>query len=577
MIRLGRIMFRSSSSLYAHIPCPVLPRCRLPHCLFSHGVQQQIQLPDEVSLTKQQIANHATVASNNTVNTGKESDPKRLSTAQAVAGKQNSLAFKETVKRGLPAADKSTVPLHPVKRVRQEASPSKPTKSAIVPPSSPVPEDRVKDASVVYILPVKPHPPAMHSQRLQLATALAKALRDQGLSSTPNNAASAKEHEIASRTTSITYVSTMKHHIISLGRKGKSSEKAHETKDIPNERILEYLPRLVHTERQLGENKYMTALPSQKDIDEAIAAAASGYETCDRCTRYFRVGADGQSECLHHWGKPYRVKGSDKKFSCCGEIEGMTAGCRTSPNHVFRITHYPRLAAMIPFRTAVSGDKFPAAVALDCEMGYTTLGTELIRLTILEFPSSKVLYDTLVKPIGDVIDLNTQYSGVASVDEPGIPSFDAAMTRVFDNYIGADTILIGHGLENDLAVMRLFHQKVIDTSILFPLDSPELVSRGYKRSLKSLASSLLQRDIQVSSRVPAIRSTVVAAVGVVSSGSTAPSSVIEPEVRDLKQEGHDSIEDAKAAADLVALRARFMLALEDQRRAQATSTGVGGE
>ncbi|KAK9366462.1 hypothetical protein V1509DRAFT_629978 [Lipomyces kononenkoae] len=566
-------MFRSSSSLYAHIPCPVLPRCRLPHCLFSHGLQQQVQLPDELSPSKQQMK-HSTVA-NGSVNSGKESDPKRLSKIQPHISKKSSVEFSETVKRVLPQ------PTTAVKRARQEVSPSKSSKSpTVVTPSSTAPGDGAKDAPVIYILPVKPHPPALHSQRLQLAIALAKALRDKGLSSTPNNAASAKEHEIASKTTSLTYVNTMKHHIISLGKRVKSPEKkANEAKDIPSERILEHLPRLVHTEQQLGENKYMTALPSEKDIDEAIAGAASGYETCDRCTRYFKVGADGQSECLHHWGKPYRVKGSEKKFSCCGEMEGMTAGCRTSPNHVFRITHYPRLAAMIPFRVAISGGKFPAAVALDCEMGYTTLGTEMIRLTILEFPSNNVLYDTLVKPIGDVIDLNTQYSGVTSVDEPGIPSFDAAMTKVLNDYIGADTILIGHGLENDLAVMRLFHLKVIDTSILFPLDNPELVSRGYKRSLKSLASSLLQRDIQGSSRLPAVvRSTET--VGVVSSDSTTPNSVVEPGASGLKQEGHDSIEDAKAAADLVAMRVRFMLTLEDQRQAQATSvasTGANGK
>ncbi|KAK9363178.1 hypothetical protein V1504DRAFT_446531 [Lipomyces starkeyi] len=569
-------MFRSSCALYAHIPCPVLPRCRLPHCLFSHGQQHQFQPPVERPVTKRQIANCARAASS-CVNTGKESDSSRLSTIKSSGGKNKSLAFRETAKRKVPAAESSTLPTTPTKRARQQVPlPSKPTKSTVATSSLTASEDGAKDSTVVYILPVKPHPPALHSQRLQLATALAKALRDNKLSTTPNNAASAKELEIASRTSSLTYANTMKQHIISLGKRGKPPEKvANEAKEIPTERILEYLPQFVHKEWQLEENKYMTALPSEKDIDEARAAAASGYEICDRCTRYFMVGADGQAECVHHWGKPYRLKGSDRRFSCCGEMEGMTAGCRTSPKHVFRITHYPRLAVMIPFRKAAGGDKFPAAVALDCEMGYTALGTELIRLTILEFPSNKVLYDTLVKPIGDVIDLNTQYSGVTSVDEPGIPTFDAAMKTVLENYIGLETILIGHGLENDLAVMRLCHQKVIDTSILFPLDNPELVSRGYKRSLKSLASSWLQRDIQVSSRSSAVVRSTTAEVISKNSGagsdSTACSSVGAPEAFTLKQEGHDSIEDAKAAADLVALKAKFMLALQDQRSAAATS------
>ena len=35
-------------------------------------------------------------------------------------------------------------------------------------------------------------------------------------------------------------------------------------------------------------------------------------------------------------------------------------------------------------------------------------------------------------------------------------------------YVSEDTILIGHSLENDLKAMQVFHQKVIDTSIIYP-------------------------------------------------------------------------------------------------------------
>ncbi|KAK9248040.1 hypothetical protein V1506DRAFT_530570 [Lipomyces tetrasporus] len=567
-------MFRSSRGLYSHIPCPVLPRCRLPHCLFNHGQQHQTKQPRQ-AVPQQQISNSASTAGSS-VYAGKGRVSSSLLIGQSEINEHVSLAIKGSAKRDAPATESTVPTATPTKRARQQVSvPLESKHSADAAANFTAAEDGAKDSAVVYILPVKPHPPALHSQRLQLATALAKALRDNKLSTTPNNAASTKELEIASRTTSATYANTMKQHIISLGKRGKSVEKikAKKTNEIPSERILEYIPQLVHKEWQLEENKYLTALPSQNEIEEARAAVASGYETCDRCTRHFKVGAEGQSECVHHWGKPYRVKGSDKKFSCCGEMEGMTAGCRTSPRHVFRITHYPRLAVMIPFRQATAtGNNFPSAVALDCEMGYTTLGSELIRLTILEFPSNNVLYDSLVKPIGEVIDLNTQYSGVTSVEDPGIPTFDATMNTVLAKYIGAQTILIGHGLENDLAVMRLYHKKVIDTSILFPLDNPGLTSRGYKRSLKSLAFSMLQRDIQGTSRSSTVtRSTTE---GVISNegascASTLPPSVVAPDA--LKLEGHDSIEDAKAAADLVALRVKFMLALEDQKRAGATT------
>lgn len=49
-----------------------------------------------------------------------------------------------------------------------------------------------------------------------------------------------------------------------------------------------------------------------------------------------------------------------------------------------------------------------------------------------------------------------------------------------------DTILIGHSLENDLNALRIVHDKVIDTSVLFMNDT------GKKLPLKSLASYYLK-------------------------------------------------------------------------------------
>lgn len=49
--------------------------------------------------------------------------------------------------------------------------------------------------------------------------------------------------------------------------------------------------------------------------------------------------------------------------------------------------------------------------------------------------------------------------------------------------------MIGHGLENDLNVMRIIHRSIIDTAILY--------SKGkYKVSLKNLAFEFLSRKIQ---------------------------------------------------------------------------------
>lgn len=54
------------------------------------------------------------------------------------------------------------------------------------------------------------------------------------------------------------------------------------------------------------------------------------------------------------------------------------------------------------------------------------------------------------------------------------------------NYINNDTIIVGHSLENDFHALKIIHNLVIDTSILFPKPC------GYKFSLKTLAYTYLK-------------------------------------------------------------------------------------
>ena len=58
--------------------------------------------------------------------------------------------------------------------------------------------------------------------------------------------------------------------------------------------------------------------------------------------------------------------------------------------------------------------------------------------------------------------------------------------------ISKDTILVGHSFDNDLRALRLFHDRIIDTSALFL----HLSGYPYKHSLKKLAKDILSWDIQ---------------------------------------------------------------------------------
>jgi RNA exonuclease 1 len=61
-----------------------------------------------------------------------------------------------------------------------------------------------------------------------------------------------------------------------------------------------------------------------------------------------------------------------------------------------------------------------------------------------------------------------------------------------NGFISADSVIIGHGLENDLRALKLIHDLVIDTSLVFP----HFYGLPYRRSLRSLARSYLKREIQ---------------------------------------------------------------------------------
>ncbi|KAJ5507638.1 hypothetical protein N7527_009781 [Penicillium freii] len=291
----------------------------------------------------------------------------------------------------------------------------------------------------------------------------------------------------------------------------------------------------------LEEHGYVTKLPTDADVEAAKRGVdeSKGWEKCDRCGQRFQVFPGRREDgtlasggyCDYHPGRPVypqrkktdHVTGpSQPYFPCCSEALGTSTGCTRAKTHVFKVSEAKRLASILQFKTTPSQPgKGPLdPVSIDCEMGYTTLGLELIRLTAVSWPKGCDLLDVLVRPMGEVLDLNTRFSGVtpqhyASASPYGTPmpsinapSADEKKTTspplqlvqspaeardLLLKLLQPETPLIGHAIDNDLNACRIIHPTIIDTVLLYP--HPK--GLPIRISLKALAQRHLGRDIQV--------------------------------------------------------------------------------
>eukprot|EP00002_Diphylleia_rotans_P036053 TRINITY_DN7911_c0_g1_i1.p1 TRINITY_DN7911_c0_g1~~TRINITY_DN7911_c0_g1_i1.p1 ORF type:complete len:837 (+),score=177.01 TRINITY_DN7911_c0_g1_i1:63-2573(+) len=152
-------------------------------------------------------------------------------------------------------------------------------------------------------------------------------------------------------------------------------------------------------------------------------------------------------------------------------------------------------------------------LSMDCEMCETANGNEVVRVSLVDF-DGKSVYESLILPSSPIIDYKTRYSGITEDIMSNATKTLAQVQEELKSIITPDTVLVGHGLENDLLGLRIIYMRLIDTSLIYPHPrGPPL-----KPSLRHLAEKHLSRHIQ------------------------------------RGEDGHCSVEDATAAMDLVKLK-----------------------
>ncbi|XP_032308415.1 uncharacterized protein LOC6503884 isoform X2 [Drosophila ananassae] len=227
---------------------------------------------------------------------------------------------------------------------------------------------------------------------------------------------------------------------------------------------------------------------------------------CARCKRHFLVDElTGEyltcEECHYHSGKFQRYFDgvSMGRWSCCHATDESSPGCCHSERHVWTGSvvgvngPYHDFVRTQPRRRMGQDHDLPAVYALDCEMSYTGRGLDVTKVSLVAL-NGQLVYEHFVRPECDIIDYNTRYSGITERDlrTGGGAKSLADVQRDLLELISADTILIGHGLDNDLRALRIVHNTLIDTSISFPHCS----GFPYRRALRHLTKVHLKREIQ---------------------------------------------------------------------------------
>lgn len=271
----------------------------------------------------------------------------------------------------------------------------------------------------------------------------------------------------------------------------------------PSSQAYELFKECILNEQQLRENGFPR--PTEQNGRAKLytpkkAKPQTGREGdyyCSRCHNVFNTDIYDEPAidlCNYHLKRSgYRRGTADNFYYCCQQPAG-TDGCCYANYHVTDYIDHDNLTGYV--RTMEKDEDYICTkkdiFALDCEMCYTDVGLELTRITVIGYDEN-VVYDKLIKPQNRVIDYNTRFSGITkeTLDKPGVKTI-TEIQAVLLSMFHSRTILVGHSLESDLKALKLIHDNVVDTSILYP----HKMGPPKKRALKTLCNEYLKKIIQ---------------------------------------------------------------------------------
>jgi len=225
--------------------------------------------------------------------------------------------------------------------------------------------------------------------------------------------------------------------------------------------------------------------------------------SCGKCFKLFHLTLDDEyiyeEKCSYHPGKDIAFD-DYRGWTCCGRGY-FEPGCIILNQHVWNgvvpgyngplkdyvATPYLEILTIVDI----------GVYAIDCEMCFTWEGLEATQITVVNM-NCETVYETYIKPDSEIIDYNSKYSGIFPSTLQGVNKTLSDVQKDLLSFINTSTILVGHGLDNDLRALRISHPTCIDTSLLY--EHPK--HPWYRHSLRYLAHKHLCRTIQASVHYP---------------------------------------------------------------------------
>jgi DNA polymerase III epsilon subunit-like protein len=252
----------------------------------------------------------------------------------------------------------------------------------------------------------------------------------------------------------------------------------------PSDSIM-YLPRNDSTNEKIGAGELADALSVDdltKRLKSLVLSASKrqseGYpmRACDNAT------VENSMSSLENVLLPTEISSE--------EASAIVRRCRVSVS-ILGEDDPKRLNGFVETKKVCSSGSLPRVFALDCEMVKTTAGSELARMTLVQLTNVgttsgdeivyKLVMDELVKPCHPVVDYLTEYSGITAAKLKSVTTSLEQVQASFISCVHASDILVAHSGENDLIALRVIHDTVVDTSILF-------CARGGRKYCKSASA-----------------------------------------------------------------------------------------